>query len=167
MESQMSIMDRLGEKQVGRDITVLTEGFDRYAECWFGRSAMDALAAARADDLRRRQTTVGPHRDDVVFTIDGRDARAFASQGQQRSAVLALKMAEVLLAEEVVGSRPLLLLDDVMSELDARRRDALTAFIDRSTQTFITTTNLGYFSQGLLEQAQVIELPIEGTKRQY
>lgn len=116
----------------------------------------DALAAARADDLRRRQTTVGPHRDDVVFTIDGRDARAFASQGQQRSAVLALKMAEVLLAEEVVGSRPLLLLDDVMSELDAARRDAVVGLLLRGTQAVITTTNLGYFSADDLDGAEVV-----------
>ena len=116
----------------------------------------DALAAARPEDLRRRQTTVGPHRDDVVFTIDGRDARAFASQGQQRSAVLALKMAEVLLAEEVVGSRPLLLLDDVMSELDAARRDAVVGLLLRGTQAVITTTNLGYFSAEDLAGAEVV-----------
>ena len=116
----------------------------------------DALAAARAADVRRRQTTGGPHRDDVVFTIDGRDARAIASQGQQRSAVLALKMAEVLLAEEVVGSRPLLLLDDVMSELDAARRDAVVGLLLRGTQAVITTTNLGYFSADDLDGAEVV-----------
>ena len=116
----------------------------------------DALAAARPDDLRRQQTTVGPHRDDVAFLIDGRDARAFASQGQQRSAVLALKMAETLIAEEVVGSRPLLLLDDVMSELDAARRDAVVGMLLSDTQAVITTTNLGYFSDDVLAGAEVV-----------
>lgn len=110
----------------------------------------ERLAESRADDLRRQQTTVGPHRDDVAFSVDGRDARAFASQGQQRSCVLALKMAEALLAEEVVGSRPLLLLDDVMSELDERRREAVVAMLLADTQAVITTTNLGYFSGGVL-----------------
>ena len=76
---------------------------------------LDRLEAGRAEDLRRQQTCVGPHRDDVSFVVGGRDARAFASQGQQRSVVLALKMAEVELAGEILGSRPILLLDDVMS----------------------------------------------------
>lgn len=114
------------------------------------------LASARPDDLRRRQTTVGPHRDDVVFLIEGRDARAYGSQGQQRSVVLALKMAEVLLSAEVVGNQPLLLLDDVMSELDERRREAVTRFAQRGVQTVITTTNLGYFSPELLDGAEVV-----------
>lgn len=116
----------------------------------------ERLTAARPDDLRRQQTTVGPHRDDAVFLIDGRDARAFGSQGQQRSVVLALKMAEVLLSAEIVGDEPLLLLDDVMSELDERRRAAVTRFASRGVQTVITTTNLGYFDQALLTDAKVV-----------
>lgn len=118
-------------------------------------------------ELSRKTSLVGPHKDEIVFFVGGRNARLFASQGQQRTIVLAEKLAEVELVREFTGTAPVLLLDDVMSELDTRRRDALTEFIDRSTQTFITTTNLGYFSDELLEQAQVIELPIEGTRRQY
>ena len=114
------------------------------------------LEEARADDLRRQQTTVGPHRDDVSFTVAGRDARAFASQGQQRSVALALKMAEVGLADEILGSRPILLLDDVMSELDESRRSAAVAFALGGIQTVVTTTNLGYFSPELLEAAEVV-----------
>lgn len=115
-----------------------------------------ALAARRREDLRRQQTCVGPHRDDVAFSIDGRDARAFGSQGQQRCVALALKMAEVELAAEIVGSRPLLLLDDVMSELDDRRRNAVVRFAQRGIQTVITTTNLGYFSPELLDASEVV-----------
>ena len=100
---------------------------------------------------------MGPHRDDVAFLIEGRDARAYGSQGQQRSVVLALKMAEVLLSAEVVGNQPLLLLDDVMSELDERRREAVTRFAQRGVQTVITTTNLGYFSPELLAGAEVVD----------
>ena len=85
-----------------------------------------------------------------------RDARAFASQGQQRSVVLALKMAEVDLVGEILGSRPILLLDDVMSELDERRREAVVNFVDEGIQTLITTTNLGYFSPELLDAAEVV-----------
>ena len=116
----------------------------------------DRLAAARPEDLRRAQTTLGPHRDDVRFEISGRDARAFGSQGQQRSVVLALKMAEVELSAEVLGEQPLLLLDDVMSELDEARRTAVIRFAQRGIQTVITTTNLGYFSPELLDASRVV-----------
>lgn len=116
----------------------------------------ERLLAARTDDLRRQQTTVGPHRDDLRFEILGRDARAFGSQGQQRSVALAVKMAEVELAAEVTGAAPLLLLDDVMSELDEARREAVTRFAERGVQTVITTTNLGYFSPGLLAASEVV-----------
>lgn len=124
-------------------------------------------ARLAGQELSRKTSLVGPHKDEIAFFINGRNARLFASQGQQRTIVLAWKLAEVELVREFTGADPVLLLDDVMSELDASRRDALTDFIDRSTQTFITTTNLGYFSPELLGQAQVIELPIQGTKHRY
>lgn len=114
------------------------------------------LTELRAQDLRRRLTCIGPHRDDVVFYINNKDARAYGSQGQQRSVVLALKMAEVILAEEIVGERPLLLLDDVMSELDEGRRAQVMNFIGENIQTVITTTNLGYFTPETTKQALVV-----------
>ena len=114
------------------------------------------LVAHRDDELRRQVTLVGPQREDVSFTIDGRDARAFGSQGQQRSIVLAWKMAEVALSEEILGEKPLLLLDDVMSELDGSRRDAVTRFVQGGIQTVVTTTNLGYFPDELLSRAKVV-----------
>ena len=117
---------------------------------------LDRLAAGRRDDLRRQQTLVGPHRDDLAFTLDGRDARTFGSQGQQRSVVLAWKMAEVELAAEILGEQPLLLLDDVMSELDEQRRAAVVGFVQEGIQTVVTTTNLGYFPPDLLEASRVV-----------
>jgi DNA replication and repair protein RecF len=118
--------------------------------------AMRAEMARREHEEHRRATTlVGPHRDDLVLLVDGRDARVFASQGQQRSVALAWKMAEVDLIEEVSRVRPILLLDDVMSELDARRRDALASVVRGRTQAFVTTTNLGYFTDDLLADAVV------------
>ena len=83
-----------------------------------------ALRAAIEDDLRRGTTSLGPHRDDLAITIQGTDARSFASQGQQRTAVVSLKLAESDLIEARSGERPILLLDDVLSELirvDGRR----------------------------------------------
>lgn len=114
------------------------------------------LEERRHDELRRCQTLVGPHRDDLGFTIGGRDARAFASQGQQRSVTLALKMAEVELSFEVVGTRPLLLLDDVMSELDERRSVALMDFVQGTIQSVVTTANVGNFPRELLDRATLV-----------
>jgi DNA replication and repair protein RecF len=122
-------------------------------------SALRGEMARRRHEERRRATTlVGPHRDDITLLIDGHDARVFASQGQQRSVALAWKMAEVDLIEEVSRVRPILLLDDVMSELDAPRRAALGTAVQGRTQAFVTTTNLGYFTEGLLADAVVKEL---------
>ena len=110
------------------------------------------------DELRRGITLVGPHRDEIRFTVDGRDARAFASQGQQRSLVLAWKVAEVAVTRDILGHPPLLLLDDVISELDAERREAFMHGIEGEVQTVITTTNLGYFSDAILSRARVVTI---------
>lgn len=120
----------------------------------------DALERLRPNELQRRTSLVGPHKDEIAFFIEGRNARLFASQGQQRTIVLVFKLAEVELMREMLDGDPILLLDDVMSELDARHREALTSFIEASSQTFITTTNLGYFTEQLLDQAQVVKLPV-------
>lgn len=117
-----------------------------------------ALERARPDERRRRLTLVGPHRDEILFTIDGRPARDFGSQGQQRSVVLSWKIAEVQVTHDILGRYPLLLLDDVMSELDAGRREAVVSFIEGQIQTVITTANLGYFSPRLLEPAKVVRV---------
>ena len=77
-----------------------------------------AIDERRGKELERRMTLIGPHRDEIIFYIDGRDARKYASQGQQRSIVLSWKLAEVALIKEIGGQPPVLLLDDVMSELD-------------------------------------------------
>ena len=120
------------------------------------------LVAARAEERARRQTVVGPHRDDILFEVEGKAAREFCSQGQQRSIVLAWKVAEVEVARGIGGQPPMLLLDDVMSELDESRRDALTRSVMGDAQTVVTTTNLGYFSDELLDEAKVVRVGEEG-----
>lgn len=117
-----------------------------------------ALGERAGEELRRGITLVGPHRDEIAFTIDGRDARTFASQGQQRSLVLAWKIAEVEVTREILGRPPLLLLDDVMSELDETRRQAFLGLVGGGVQTVITTTNLGYFDDSALERAKVVKI---------
>lgn len=115
-----------------------------------------AFAERREEELSRGHTVVGPHRDDLLLEVAGRDARSFASQGQQRSIVLAWKLAQVRFAEDVLGERPILLLDDVMSELDDHRRAAIASLVDAGIQTVITTTHTGYFDAPTLERAKVV-----------
>jgi DNA replication and repair protein RecF len=99
------------------------------------------LEKAQERDLRLHTTTVGPHRDDIKIEINGRDIRAYGSQGQQRTAALSVKIAELQLFESVTGEKPILLLDDVFSELDSSRQMRLLTFI-KKTQTIITTTKI-------------------------
>lgn len=98
------------------------------------------LNSSIEDDIARGYTSIGPQRDDIVFRLDGKDLRNFGSQGQQRTAVLALKLSELRIIEDVTGEKPILLLDDVMSELDRFRRQALVQVITDS-QIFITCTD--------------------------
>ena len=118
-----------------------------------------ALSSARCEELARRRALVGPHADRLEFFLNGKDATVFGSQGQQRSIVLAFKLAEAAVVEEVLNQKPLMLLDDVMSELDERRRESLVEFVVRDVQTFVTTANLQYFDKRLLDKARVVHLP--------
>jgi DNA replication and repair protein RecF len=107
------------------------------------RRLMDALTRSAAEERRRGTTLVGPHRDDLEFLLNGRAVRRHASQGQQRSFVLALKMAEIRHLERLFGNPPILLLDDMTSELDRERNRNLMEFLEtRQMQVFITTTSL-------------------------
>lgn len=95
------------------------------------------LGDNRKDDIRTGVTNSGPHRDDIEILINGRNARAFGSQGQQRSAVLSLKLAEASVLKERMGEEPVILLDDVLSELDSKRQDFLLNEL-KGCQVFIT-----------------------------
>ena len=102
---------------------------------------LSLLHARREEDLRRVTTTAGPHRDDLLLTLAGEDMRAFASQGQMRTAVLSLRLSELDMLTSRQGEAPLLLLDDVLSELDAGRRMRLLERIG-GIQTLLTCTDL-------------------------
>jgi len=104
----------------------------------------DRLLSRRDQDLRLKTTCTGPHRDDLAFMIGGTDLRKFGSQGQQRTAALSLKLSEIEMVKQLIGDTPVLLLDDVLSELDTSRQTKLLSVI-RSTQTFITCTGLDEF----------------------
>jgi DNA replication and repair protein RecF len=115
----------------------------------------EAVNNSLAEDLRRGTTSVGPHRDDVQLNLDGQDARSFASQGQQRTAVVSLKLAEAALIEQRTGERPVLLLDDVLSELDGDRRAALLGEVGGGGQVIVTSVEAGPFPPEMIAGAMV------------
>lgn len=116
----------------------------------FTESLLRALDGARRVDYERRLTTLGPHRDEPLLRIDGADARTHGSQGEQRTMALAVKLASHRAVAEVIGAPPVLLLDDVFSELDPERATALAKSLPESTQTLITS-------------ARPEDVPISGT----
>ncbi|MCR4671859.1 MAG: DNA replication/repair protein RecF [Lachnospiraceae bacterium] len=104
----------------------------------------ERLFSRRDTDKKLKMSTAGPHRDDLIFNINGSDVRVFGSQGQQRTAALSLKLSELELVREHTGSMPVLLLDDVLSELDRNRQKYLMELI-RQTQTIVTCTGMEEF----------------------
>ena len=122
------------------------------------------LAAACERDLRLRTTTVGPHRDDIAITINGQDVRVYGSQGQQRTVALSIKLAELDLFTQITGETPVLLLDDVFSELDSSRQSRLlTAIAD--TQVVITATDATTFTATDTARLGKIFVVKDGTVR--
>jgi len=101
-----------------------------------------ALERRQREEIRRGQTLVGPHRDDLAIEIDGVDARAFGSRGQQRLTALALRLAEILPVTEAAGTAPILLLDDALSELDPTVRGHVLHEIQSAEQVFLTTPDI-------------------------
>jgi DNA replication and repair protein RecF len=119
---------------------------------------LEKIQRRRIPEKHQGTTLVGPHRDEVEFTINQTPARSYGSQGQQRTLVLALKLAELKLIEEVVGEPPLLLLDDVLAELDLNRQNQLLDAIQDRFQTLITTTHLGAFDSQWLNSSQILSV---------
>lgn len=109
---------------------------------------INTLDKCRKNDMFRGSTSIGPHRDDIYFFINGVDLKSFGSQGQQRSSVLSLKLAELEFLKNETGEYPVLLLDDVMSELDDKRRNSLLSFLQKKNiQTLITATDKSLFNE--------------------
>ena len=116
----------------------------------------EALSASRNLDIARGGTSVGPHRDDLRIGIDGREARLFGSQGQQRTSVITLKMATLATTASVLGAPPLLLLDDILSDLDARRRALLVELVlDHGGQALLTCTEAEAAGERILSESAI------------
>jgi DNA replication and repair protein RecF len=116
------------------------------------------LRNRRSREVAAGNTLYGPHRDDLRFVANGRDLRAYGSRGQQRTAALALKLAELQVSTAVTGVAPLLLLDDVMSELDEQRRSTLLAALEGVKQALITTTDWNDFTPEFRTRAQLLQV---------
>ncbi|MDN7242595.1 DNA replication/repair protein RecF [Planococcus sp. N028] len=123
------------------------------------------LAEVRKRELERGLTLVGPHRDELQFFVNGYDVQTYGSQGQQRTTALSLKLAEIELIKQEVGEAPVLLLDDVLSELDDYRQSHLLNTIKGSVQTFVTTTSVEGIQHETIQSARLFEVS-QGTVKE-
>jgi DNA replication and repair protein RecF len=154
LSHRLALLDRLSPALEHAYLTVGGESAVewRYRSSWAGEDAsgvsrepeahtsvlLDALSARRSRDMEQRTTSAGPHRDDVTFLIDGRDVRVQASQGEQRSIALSLRLAAYTTLERFHDEAPILLLDDVFSELDLQRAAGVIDLLPKG-QVFVTT----------------------------
>jgi len=118
----------------------------------------ERLKQRKLEEIIRGTALVGPHRDDVSFFINGIEARKFASQGQQRTIVLSLKLSELILIEAKINEKPVLLLDDVLAELDDLRQGYLLDAIGTQTQTIITCVDTLQFKESYLEKVDILKI---------
>lgn len=117
-----------------------------------------ALRAARHKELAQGMSLVGPHRDDICFLTDEVNLGTYGSRGQQRTATLSLKLAEAQFMFGITGEHPILLMDDILSELDSQRRSQVLRSIAEYEQVLITTTDLDHFEPGFLEQVELLKV---------
>lgn len=117
-----------------------------------------SLEERRTEEMRRGQACVGPHRDDIIFYINNNEATKFASQGQQRTVVLALKLSELDIITAKTGDEPVLLLDDVLAELDDIRQNYLLKSINENTQTIITSVDTVLFEDEFLKDVKIYKI---------
>lgn len=116
------------------------------------------LEEKKKEEIQRGQALVGPHRDDIVFNINQKEATKYASQGQQRTIVLSLKLAELEIITEKTGEPPVLLLDDVLAELDDVRQNYLLKTIDEKIQTIITSVDTLLFDEKFLNEVKIYSI---------
>ena len=121
----------------------------------------ETLNRSRPQERRQKMTHTGPRRDDLNFMVNGTDIRKYGSQGQQRTAALSLKLAEIELVKKIIRDEPVLLLDDVLSELDGKRQEHLLSEIS-NIQTLITCTGLDEFVESRFRMDRVFRVE-EGT----
>jgi len=122
------------------------------------RQLIDKYEESTQRELDRGTTIIGPHRDDLVFYVNDKNIQTYGSQGQQRTTALSVKLAEIELMKEMTGEYPVLLLDDVLSELDNHRQTHLLKTIEKKVQTFLTTTSLDGVDINLLNEPKIFHV---------
>jgi len=153
---EISQIEKLSLKYVyagSDDIDANNEEISKIAQTF-----REKLELVKEEELKRKQSLVGPHRDDIVFYINDMDSLKFASQGQQRTIVLALKLAEIEMIKNKTGFSPVLLLDDVLAELDDLRQNYLLKSIKSDTQTIITSVDTLLFDKEFLEGVKIYKV---------
>ncbi len=145
-----------------------TEDLKMEYDCSFltNEEQLEAIASAfhnsleerKLEEMRRGQSCIGPHRDDIIFYINGNESTKYASQGQQRTIVLALKLSELDIITAKTGDEPVLLLDDVLAELDDLRQNYLLKSINKNTQTVITSVDTILFEEEFLKDVMIYKI---------
>lgn len=130
----------------------------KYKPCVVEEEFRRILYERQEDEIRQEITLFGPHRDDISFYINEVNARHFASQGQQRTIAICLKLAELKNIYQQTGEFPILLLDDVTSELDKNRTEAVLSFINGNIQVFLTTTDLSHINSNFVKTACIFKI---------
>lgn len=164
VESRIAFIDQLND--IIFDIHKRLSGskeelFIKYVPNVSSEEFEEKLNYSRKKDMLIKNTNVGPHRDDIQFLIKGVDLRRYGSQGQQRTAALSLKLAEIEMVKNAIGEKPVLLLDDVLSELDRNRQNYLLDSI-KDIQTIVTCTGLEEFVNNRMIMDQIYEV-VNGT----
>lgn len=132
--------------------------FDEFDEDKIKNSYYLKLKRNFKNELMQGITLIGPHRDDFSFSLNGIDMKNFSSQGQQRLAIIALKIAEIYLFKEEKGEYPVLLLDDIFSEIDIKKRNKIINFLLKDIQSIITTTDINDIDEKLLQNATIYKV---------
>lgn len=152
---QLKVNGSNGQELLEESAWLVTHQTDLEA---IGNRFAAALDAAKSHDILRGSTSVGPHRDDWRFLLNGRNLSNFGSRGQQRSAILALKMTQINWMTGLTGESPILLLDEVLAELDELRRRQLLKYVQNAEQAILTATDPGMFSEEFLAAATRLEV---------
>lgn len=146
-ETLMDMEQRLTNRRERLEIRYNQQG--SHEPRWDVEWYMEELSRRREEDERFCHTSIGPHRDDLTFLLNGMDISAYGSQGQQRTAILSMKLSEMEFIREETGEYPVLILDDIGSELDRERRKALVTFLmDKEIQTLVTGTEVPFDVEG-------------------
>ena len=128
------------------------------AEAVLIQKVLEDLQSHQNREIERGVSLNGPHRDDLAFQVNGMDAQVYGSQGQQRTTALSIKLAEIELMNQEVGEYPILLLDDVLSELDDARQTHLLSTIQHKVQTFVTTTSVDGIDHEIMKNAKIYQI---------